>query len=429
MHRAKFLIAGVMGASFLLVATCASALTAEERAQLEQQLAQVEAQIKQNESQLSVKQQERTSLERDVAILDAKIQAAQLAIKQRDLTIRKLKAEIADLQGGINTLDSRVVASQESLAQILRRTREIDDRSLAELALGGSLDQLYQDLDDFQQVQKALDRSFTEMAVTRSDLSSRKDARESKQKEENELLQLQVLQRKSLQDTEREKSALVKAAKGQEANYQKILAEQRKSAAQIKATLFDLRDTGAIPFGTAYQYAKDASAATGVRPAVTLAVLRQETNLGENVGRCSYIDSMHPTRDVPVFLQIISELGRDPLSVKVSCKPSYGWGGAMGPAQFIPSTWVLYKDRLAQKTGQNPPDPWSARTAIFATAMLMGDNGADGGTREAERRAALKYFAGANWSKKSYAFYGDDVMEFADEYQNDINVIEGIASR
>ncbi len=434
---------GLAIAAVLFAAPLVSALTAEERVQLEQQLVQVEAEIRQNEAQLSDKQKERTSLERDVAILDSKIKQAQLAIKQRDLAIKKIKADIADLAGGISTLDGKVAAGQESLAQILRRTRQIDDMSLAELALGGTLDELFQDLDDFQQVQKALDTSFTVMSVARSDLSSRKEAREAKQREENELLQLQVIERQTLQDREKEKSDLVKAAKGQEANYQKVITEKKKTATQIKNALFGLRDGGAIPFGTAYQYAKDASAKTGVRPALILGVLRQETNLGANVGQCYMTNSpnkgdgigkntgrafkgvMKPDRDVDPYMQITSELGIDPFTQVVSCPQSVGYGGAMGAAQFIPSTWLLYKPRLAAATGDAIPNPWDPRTAIFATGFLMKDNGADEGTRAAERRAALRYFAGGNWNKPSFASYGDGVMRYADEYQADIDVLEG----
>ena len=97
----------------------------------------------------------------------------------------------------------------------------------------------------------------------------------------------------------------------------------------------------------------------------------------------------------------------------------------MGPGQFIPSTWVLYKERVANITGNTPPNPWDARTAIFATALLMMDNGADDQTRTAERRAALKYLAGGNWSKPAYACYGDDVMALADKIQKEIDVLEG----
>ena len=60
--------------------------------------------------------------------------------------------------------------------------------------------------------------------------------------------------------------------------------------------------------------------------------------------------------------------------------------------------------------------------------MYLSDKGADLGTREAERKAALKYLAGDNWNKKAYAFYGNEVMEFAAEYQEQIDIINKMAS-
>ncbi len=429
--------------SLFALSQIALALTPEERAELERQLAEVEAQIEKNKNDLTVTQKERTSLERDVAVLNAKISQAQLGIKQRDLKIKQINGDVGELQRGIGTLDSKVASSQQSLAQILRLTREIDDTTLVELALGKSITELFEDIDDFERIQIALDQSFTEMAATRSDLASRKSALEEKRIEEADLLQLQQLQKKDLQETEAEKKTLVKVAKGQEANYQKVIAEKQRTATQIKNALFGLRDGGAIPFGTAYQYAKEAEAKTGVAAALTLGVLRQETNLGENVGKCLLTNSpnkgdgmgknsgtpikavMKPDRDVDPFMQITAELGIDPASQVVSCPQSVGYGGAMGPAQFIPSTWVLYKNRLAAATGENPPNPWQARTAIFATAMLMADNGADQGTRESERRAALRYFAGGNWNKPAYSFYGSGVLKYRDQYQADINVLLG----
>ena len=96
----------------------------------------------------------------------------------------------------------------------------------------------------------------------------------------------------------------------------------------------------------------------------------------------------------------------------------------MGPAQFIPSTWVMYQDRIAEVTGQRPANPWDPRTAAFASALLLKDNGADAGTPEAERLAALRYLAGwKNASNPSYAFYGNDVMSLAAKFQNDISIV------
>ncbi len=406
----------------------ASAMTdAEQRALLEQELARIEADIAAKRGVLEEKQRERTSLERDVAILDAKIDTAKLSIKQRDLAIQRLEGDIRQKQSGMQTLDQKVVEGQASIAQLLRITQTIDDTSIVELALReGRLSDIVADIDYFSMIEESLGESFERMAVARDDLSARKKALEEQRSEENELRHIQVLQRQSLESAEKEKQTLVNAAKGQEKEYQKVIADREKSAAEIRAALFDLRDTKSVSFGDMLAYAKEASVKTGVRPAVILGILAEESNLGENVGTGNWKTDMHPTRDQPVFEEICLELGLDPDSVPVSKKAWYGWGGAMGPAQFIPSTWILYKDRIAKVTGQEPPNPWNPRTAVFATAILMMDNGADKGTRAAERLAALRYLAGwKNATKPEYSFYGDDVMELAEKYQKQIDILGG----
>ena len=416
------IICAALAATFFAVAQ----VTPEQRATLETQLAQIQSEIKDNQANLSNLQTQRTSLERDVAIYDSKIQAAQLGIKQRNLIIEKLKGDIAQKQQGIRNLDYKVQDGEESLAQILRETRQIDDMTFATLALGGSLSEIFQEIDDFQAVQKALGNSFTRMATQRADLQARQQALEEQRQEEQDLLQLQVLQQNSLKTAQKEKQDLVASARGQESVYQQVIASKQQTAAQIESTLFALRDTKSISFGNMYAYAKEASLKTNVRPALILGILSEESNLGQNVGSGTWRVDMKSPRDTDPFAQITVELGLNPDSMPVSKKPWYGWGGAMGPAQFIPSTWQLYKERIAASTGQNPPNPWDPRTATFAAAILMMDNGADQQTRAAERLAALRYLAGwKNATKSAYSFYGDDVMDLADKFQQQIDILGG----
>ncbi len=405
----------------------ASALASpDQRAALQAQLDQIETDILRTQTNLSEQQKQRQSLERDVSILDSRIKVAQLGIKQRDLTIRQLKQNIADKEKGISALDAKVIAGRDSIAQMLRETRQIDDLSFVEIALGGTVSDLMHEVDDFGTIQRALGASFDEIATTRNDLAARKQALQEQQQEEQDLLQIQVLENNSLKQVEKDKQVLVSAAKGQEKVYQKVIAEKKQSAAQIRAALFSLRDTKSVSFGDMYGYAKEASAKTGVRPAVILAILTEESNLGQNVGSGNWRVDMNPTRDAPVFQEICSQLGLDPDTQKVSKKPWYGWGGAMGPAQFIPSTWKQYATRISDLAGQSPPNPWDPRTATFATALLMMDNGADAQTAAAERLAALRYLAGwKNASKTAYAFYGNDVMALAQKIQAQIDILGG----
>jgi len=143
---------------------------------------------------------------------------------------------------------------------------------------------------------------------------------------------------------------------------------------------------------------------------------------------------MKPSRDHAPFLAITSELGLDPNLMPVSCPmrdsrgQQIGWGGAMGPAQFIPSTWVLYKSAISERTGSNPPNPWNPRDAFMASGLLLRDNGA-AGSRENERKAAAKYFAGGNWNSTLGRTYANQVLAKVDAYQEQIDLLQSLAQR
>jgi membrane-bound lytic murein transglycosylase B len=226
--------------------------------------------------------------------------------------------------------------------------------------------------------------------------------------------------------------------------YGQVLADRQAKAAQIRTALFGLRDTAAIPFGTALKYAQNASSKTGVRPALILAILTQESNLGANVGSCVitnissgetksvnsgkiFSNGIHPTRDLPLLRTILTELGRDPLTTKVSCPLSIGYGGAMGPAQFIPSTWNLISGQIASLTGEVTPDPWAPSDAIMALAILLKGDGADAGTFTAEKNAACKYYSGRSCASGPGSTYGNQVMTKANTIQTTmIDLLQGI---
>jgi membrane-bound lytic murein transglycosylase B len=456
--RVPFFIA-LIALVLLAPAELALAETAEEvaarRAQLERELAALEQEIASQQVFLQDKQRERVSLERDVAILDAQIEKARLSIRARDLTIQKLTSDIGSKTDHIVALDEKIQREKQSLAEILRKTNAIDDHTIVEFLLTAKgVSDFFADLDAFAAVKFALRESFVEIEDTKAVTADERSALEVRRTDEQALRTIQVLERQKIEEQEREKQTILRVTKGQEAAYQNYISSREKSAAEIRAELFTLRDSAAIPFGEALALANFASQKTGVRPALILGVLKQETRLGEFLGTGNYITDMHPTRDIPVFLKIAEVLGLDPSRMPVSKQPSYGWGGAMGPAQFIPSTWACFggfvnvsngkcgavngsyagpweyrasNDKIRALIGKNSPgNPWENRDAFMASALLLKDNGAARGTYEAERLAALRYFAGwANAEKPAYAFYGEGVMGFATEFQVLIDKLGG----
>ncbi len=324
----------------------------------------------------------------------------------------------------------------------MRKTNEIDSSSLVEVVLSDKdLSQFFADIDSFDSIKSSLNDSLGNIVIAKTNTEEEKKVLEEKKTEETELKTIQELQKKRIEENKKERNRILASTKGQEKTYQKILKDKEKSAATIRAELFVLRDTAPIPFGKAVEYATRAGEKTGVRGALILGIITQESNLGENTGQCFVKDLrtgsgigkntgrffqtvMKSPRDTEPFSVLASRVGFDPLNTAVSCPPSYGYGGAMGPAQFIPSTWVLYESKIADMTRHNPPNPWDAEDAIMAAAILLKENGAGAGTYTAERLAALRYFAGwKNAQKSAYAFYGNDVMELAEKYQKQINIL------
>lgn len=403
-------------------------LSADRRAELTKQLADVETQIAQQQKILEDRQKESESLAGDIAILDAKIKQAKLSIKARNLTIEQLTDDIGVKKKTIGVLSDKLDKEKESLGQILRKTQELDDFSLVELMLVNkrSLANFFSDANSYTAIKDSLQTSVGVVSDTKDQTEEEKQTLEDKRSEQTELLHLQQLEQAKIVQQEKEKSTILKVSKGLEKQYQLVLAQQKLTAAQIKKELFQLQGSAAISFEVAYTYAKEVGSKVGIRPAFLLGIIAEESNLGQNVGTGNWNVDMHPTRDKPIFEQICKDLGLDPDQMPVSKKAWYGYGGAMGPAQFIPSTWVLYEDRITAITGNKPPNPWDPRDAFYASALLLTDNGAKNGVRSTERLAALRYLAGwKNATKSAYAFYGNEVMDLADKFQSQIDVLEG----
>ncbi|HEY4527702.1 MAG TPA: lytic murein transglycosylase, partial [Candidatus Paceibacterota bacterium] len=338
-----------------------SAVTAR-RAQLEAELVQLEKEIAGFQGLIQGKQSEAQSLERDVQILDAQIKKAKLEIKARTITIGKLQEAIGDRTKRIGALGAKIEREKASLAELLRRFYELDQSSLVEALLGyDNLSEFFVEADSFDAVQAAIQDSFVEIRQDKIDTEKERDDLEDRKAEEVQLKTIQELEKKRIEEREAEKKRILQITRGEESRYKKLLEERAKNAATIRSQLFILNGSPSIPFEKALEYAIVAEKATNVRPAFLLGVIAEESNLGANVGTGNWKTDLSHARCAKqreAFRDITSRLGLNPDLMPVSRRAWYGYcGGAMGPAQFIPTTWVLYEKRISEITGNNPPSP------------------------------------------------------------------------
>lgn len=424
-------------ASFTPLIYGEAALTVEERKKnLESELAKVEAEIAVQAELLKSKRKETASIERDIAILNAQIKQAQLEIKARSLAISTISKDIGTKEKTILTLEEELAIRREYLKRLLQDSQEYESSSLPEVLLGNEqFSDFYSAVDSIQTVQTDIRDSMDVIRGTKQKTQVEKQSLEEKKvAEASAKLEIES-KKKEVEMHEKDKQGILSVSKTQEAAYSKVLTERRQRAADIRSALFALRDSSAIPFGKALEFANAASAKTSVRPAFLLAILTQETNLGKNIGTCNRPGDPVSKQwkaimpgpgdnskrdDESVYLRITKKLGLDPESMPLSCPMGNGWGGAMGPSQFIPTTWASYEAKIVAATGHNPPNPWEPEDAFMASAIYLSELGASRQTFAAEREAALRYYAGGNWSKPSNAFYGDSVMKIATNIQQNM---------
>lgn len=420
-------------------------------AELRQLLAICEAESAETQKQLTAQRNKSSSLASDVALLDGLIKKAAQQIQIKNQIIKQLGSQIEQKEDKIEDLSKKLNREQMSLAQILRKKQEIDHMTFAEMMLSGkSVSDFFIDVDNFEVINQSLQDSLHHVRSVRFDTNAEKMSLEQKKTEQANLRNQIEADKKKTEVQKGEKNTLLASSKAEEQTYQQLLAQKQAQAAKIRAKLFELAGSltpsGGIPFGDAYKYAKEASEATGVQSAFILAVLKQESGIGKNVGGCivsnmttgagyristsEQISAVMSPRSLVPFTRILERLGiSSNLNTPVSCPIKqggsyYGFGGAMGPSQFIPSTWEMYDDKIEAALNVAVANPWNPEHAIMATALYMRDLGAQNVANQ--RDAACKYYSGRGCSDPNVvnAFYGNAVIALKTQIQKDIDILE-----
>lgn len=399
-----------------------------QRTALETQLSQLEDQINQYQGQITSYATQGKTLSQQIAILNDKIASVSLQIQATHLTAQQLSADIAETQSQIAAIQADIATKKTAMGILMQEAYQNDQVPLVQSFLENpQLSDFWSNTEDLTLVENNLRVTAQQVAGLQSELQNEEDQFQAAQSDAASVAAYQQAQAQEIASTKSQEAQLLAATQGQESKYQTLLVQTQASAAQIRNQIFQLLGGGQISFEDAYQYAELASNATGMDPAFILAILDRESALGQNLGQCDYESAMSPS-DQPLFLAITQSLGLNPDEMFVSCPNTDGtYGGAMGPAQFEPSTWDMYAPTVAKITGSNPPSPWNDADAFVAAALYLKDNMAGcaklyTAAISEERCTAAVYYAGGDW--KNYLWtYGEAVVEQAETFTSDIQTI------
>jgi membrane-bound lytic murein transglycosylase B len=407
--------------------------TAQKQAALESQLTQIETQIDQYQSQITVDQQKGSSLSSEINALSAQISKLNLQIQAINLTLEQINSQIDQTTQQIGITQGEIVSEKGTIGTLLNALYKNDQTGFLESFLANpQLSTLWDDSENISLFESSLSAAVAQLNTLTGQLQDQNQQLAQSQTAEQTAEQYAAAQAQQITTSKTQQAQLLAATKSDAAAKAALATQAKQTAAQIRNQIFQLLGGGSLTFGQAYQYAQVASQATGVNAALILAILNRESALGQNVGQCSYKTAMSPS-NIPIFLQITSQLGLDPTQMLVSCANADGvYGGAMGPAQFEPSTWKLYVSSITAITGNNPPSPWNDSDAFVATALylkgaMQGCEASYTAQLDIDRCTAAKYYAGGNW--KNYLWtYGEATVEQEQTFIQDIATITGSSS-
>ncbi len=386
---------------------------------------------------------ERT-FEEQVAHFDSRIQRLDTLIQRNRVEVRDLNYQIEDTTQSIQQTEQKINDNKEYLRRTLQLIYEKDRRSTVEVLLSGeSFASFFANVAALQSLQTKNRKVLREVEELHSSLIEQK----KKLAREKESLQRVVietqLRREESKELKQRKQELLTQVRGEKQQYEQYLETAKEKAAEIRQRIFELAQVPTKEAPTleeAYQFAALASQKTSVRPALLLGLFSVESAIGKNVGQCNCAPSdscRHPDvswQDVmresqwSYFKTVTDNLGLDRSTTPVSCSIDGGqvqWGGAMGPGQFMPSTWMRYKDTVKEKIGEEP-DPWNIKHAFVASATYLSDFGANSQRYEDEIGAVTAYLCGttrmtSRCRQARGEQYRAQVMEKASKFQDYID--------
>src|SRR3989338_8006060 len=201
-----FLIALLSFGPFALAQTADPAKTA----QLEAELAAVNEEIKALNGTITGLKSEGQSLDRDIKLLNANINKANLNIKAKNLQIAKLGDGIKEKTRTVRTLGERIERERQSLAQLIRKTNELDQASFAEMMLSNEdLSDFFLDLDSFAAIRPGLKNSSDNLKSARTENEAAQKALEERQSAEVDAKADLEANKRQVQANEQEKKRLV----------------------------------------------------------------------------------------------------------------------------------------------------------------------------------------------------------------------------
>lgn len=212
---------------FWLLAGFAVAQTDDERiAQLREDIKRLERQADEYRQNIANEHSKANSLNKEISIIQNQINNIKTQI---NITVKKIDStslEIDNVTGEIYSTQNRIEYQKSAMGELLLELFRQDGESLLVAVMKNkNISDFLNHIQQTVNVGESLLALVSDLRETKNAYENHKDTLEGKKKELENLNHQQVVQKLSLNGTQKEKDDLLKTTKGQEAEYQRLLKE------------------------------------------------------------------------------------------------------------------------------------------------------------------------------------------------------------
>jgi peptidoglycan hydrolase CwlO-like protein len=361
--------------------------------------------------------QQRAELEQNLGQIQTAVVTTQKKINQSKAVIQDTAQAITQKEQEVEDLNSKIELQKQLLTSFMQQVYYSQQQTPMDIVLSeGNFLDIFGNADHLETMSDKIRQVVSDINDTQDQVEADKEGlAQTKTQTEQIVAQTANVQQGLLSD---------------QADTQQSIDDKNATIAKLQQELVQLQGDVGQMTGKSYSIdeiwsaVKKASKNTGVPKGFLMGILGTETHFGSNIGTGTYKTDMNPAQR-STFVSLCKSLGYDPSKMPVSRRICYntkaadhcgGWGGAMGVEQFIPTTWMAYSDRVSNKTGNSPSDPWNLDDGITAMAIKLSNTpGVTSGSRSALKTATCSYLGTCS------ASYINSVMYWVDNYQDVLN--------
>jgi peptidoglycan hydrolase CwlO-like protein len=314
------------------------------------------AEIEREKRLLQKKVGETKGVNNEIINLDRKIKISQNYINQKILKLKRLKRSIGENKADINNLDLDIKKLKNSLKKLIYKKYQYQNYSTVETLFSKkTLSEFFQTMEMIEFLEKKIAVEVKEFKEKKKELEFLVGELEERDALEKQLIEEKKEEAKKIEKNKRYKKELLSILKKEVGVRKSNIADREKIRQEILRRKFTVASGAKVTFGEAYNIIAPYEKTLGMDPAFVLAILFQESGhrgkIGGNIGQCTYNQknkygnakggyTVMRNSQKSNFVKIMKGLGKNPSSQRVSCPipRDGGYGGAMGPAQFMPNT-------------------------------------------------------------------------------------------